>query len=231
MIFFMPFEKPLKRKLLFINTIKNRQAPFTLRNKSVFMKKAIPITLALLCFAVSSFANFRFDEPKGTGSKCFVKYKDGSVKEFSSLELVTGFLKTPHLLANGNTTVKAEEISAYFDSKGRYAISTQSFSEKKMGKVATEVLQGFALQIVKGKINLYSVKMYNGRHTIVKFYLQDGDNGAIAPYSPELLSSLIKNDAEVSGFCDGKLDAKNGAKCLVAAVEMYNRNAEAFTKN
>lgn len=196
------------------------------------MKKFIPITLALLCFAItSSFATNPFDEPKGTGTKCFVKYKDGSVKEFSSLELVTGFLQSPHLLANGNTSIKADEIEAYCDSKGHYAISTESFSEKRMGKVATEVLQGFALRIVKGKINLYTVKKYNGRHTIVKFYLQNGDGGTISPYSPELFSSLIKNDAEVSSFCDGKLDVKNGAKCLVAAVEMYNKNAEALTIN
>ncbi|MFZ1530028.1 MAG: hypothetical protein WAT19_14830 [Ferruginibacter sp.] len=197
------------------------------------MKKTIPITLALLCLLlVNSFANTPADEPKGTNGKCYVQYNDGTVKEFGSLELVTGFFKTPHLLADGNTVVKAHEIKAYYDSKGRYAVSTKNFSDnKKTGKVAADALQGFALRVAKGKINLYSVKYYNGRNTVNKFFLQDGDKGAIVPYTTELFNSLVKNDTEVSGFCQGKLDAKDAAKCLLAAVEMYNRNAEALTIN
>ncbi len=95
------------------------------------MKKLLPLVFMLFCpvlimgvFAQSNSATtgVQIETPK-----CFVEYNDGSIKEFERLEVVTAIFKTPRLIANGAIIIKPEEIKAYMDSKGRYAISAKLF--------------------------------------------------------------------------------------------------------
>ncbi len=197
------------------------------------MKKLLPLVFMLFCpvliigvFAQSNSATtgVQIETPK-----CFVEYNDGSIKEFERLEVVTAIFKTPRLIANGAIIIKPEEIKAYMDSKGRYAISAKLFDDAKETYVATSALNGFAYRVVKGKINVFALKYYNGRVTALKYYLQQGEGKAIVPYNAELLAGMIKDDAGAAQFCSNNETDKNAGKFLTAVVEIYNSNAHTVT--
>ena len=50
------------------------------------------------------------DPPNENSASCFIQLKDGTVKQFKTLKLVTGVLTTPHLLADGKEIIKGKEI-------------------------------------------------------------------------------------------------------------------------
>mgnify|MGYP003378452007 FL=1 len=137
--------------------------------------------------------------------------------------------KSPRLIADDNIIINPEEIKAYNDSKGRYAISSKLFEDAKETYVATAALNGFAYRMVKGKINVFALKYYNGRVTALKYYLQQGNKKAIVPYSAETLAAMIKDDAGAAQFCNNNEPDKNAGKFLTSVVEIYNSNAQTVT--
>lgn len=209
-----------------------------LKAKPSNMKKSVPSLTAVLCLLV--FFNFCalsknsiekkpvIETPKEVLS-CFVELKDGSIKQYTSLELVTGVFKTPHLLADGSIVIKSDEITAY-QNKEHYAISQKKINSLKPSKVAVDALPGFAIRVAKGKLNVYALKYYNGHNTTNKFYLQSGDDGEILPYTPELLNELVKDSNEAySYFNDKNKDAAISSK-LLATIDIYN-NSKLISKN
>ena len=168
------------------------------------------------------------DDPKKV-SVCYVQMNDGTVKNYTSLKLVTGVFKTPHLVADGNIIIKAESIKAYQD-KDHYAISQRDFSTDEKSYVAKETLPGFAVRVASGKLNVYAVKYYNGHNTSEKLYLQLGNEGAILPYKYELMNDLVKNNAEAYKFFNTKKHSSNVSEKIVVTASIYN-NAGLFSKN
>ena len=87
-----------------------------------------------------------------------------------------------------------------------------------------------AVRVAKGKLNVYSLKYYNGHNATQKFYLQTGDDGQLLPYTPELLNELVKDSNEAYNyFNDKKKDVATSLK-LIATVDIYN-NSKLVSKN
>lgn len=203
------------------------------------MKTFYPSGKAVICLllVLNSCASSKnsIDQPKTTAEtskeqgSCFVQLNDGTVKNYSSLKLVTGVFKTPHLLADDNVVISPADIKAY-QSKDHYAIAQKAFTLSKPSYVAVEVLPGFAVRVAKGKLNVYSIKFYNGHNTTEKFYLQYGDDGQITAYTPELMKSLIRDNSEAFNFFSGKNKSVPLPKRLLATADIYN-NSRYISKN
>ncbi len=166
---------------------------------------------------------------KETTADCFVKMNDGSIREFRTLKLVTSPLHTPYLLADGKTKIKASQIKAY-QNKDHYAVSQKTFCCGRISHVATETLPGFAVRTVKGRLNVYCKKYYNGQVAVDEFYLQVGDEGQIQAYSPELMSKLVKDNSEALTFFTNKKFKGRLPEKLHATAQLYNGGAF-ITKN
>lgn len=203
------------------------------------MKKALPAIAVLLCvvmltsFAVSNKAftavNPQVEDPKKDSKSCYVQFNDGTVKQYSSLKLVTGVLKTPHLLADNKTVLYAKDIMAYQDSR-YYAVSSKILTSNKKSQVAVDALPGFAVRIVSGKLNVYSRKYYNGGNTVEEFFLQHGNDGFIIAYSKDVLISMLKEDNKALEFFNSNTKVSPWSKKIIAAVEIFN-NGQMITKN
>jgi len=93
--------------------------------------KGIACLLIILSSCTTSKNSIEQQQPQIENAKeenaCFVQMKDGTIKNFGTLQLVTGVFKTPHLLADGNVTVTAAEIKAY-QNKEHYAISQKEIA-------------------------------------------------------------------------------------------------------
>jgi len=157
---------------------------------------------------------------------CYVVLRDGTVKSFSTLKLVTGFFKTPHLLADGYVKIMAGDIKEYRDANN-YAIAQTAFYNKVKTHVATNVLPGFALREIKGDLNVYSIRFYNGSNVYKKYFLQKGIDGKIVPYTAQILNEYAKDNAEVKNFLSKKKRKQNQ---LLAVVNNYN-NSISISKN
>jgi hypothetical protein len=158
----------------------------------------------------------------------FVKMKDGTIKQFHSLKLVTGVFTSPHLLADGKKKIPATEILAY-QNGDHYAVSQALISNGRRSFVAVETLPGFAVRVVKGKLNLYCKKFFNGRAAVDEFFLQSGADGQIVAYTPELMKNLIRDNQEAfKYFLTGK--ENDISKKLQATAELYN-NSQLMSKN
>ncbi len=157
---------------------------------------------------------------------CYVVLKDGTVKYYTTLKLVTGVFKTPHLLADGKVEILPAAIKEYKDAH-YYAIDQKQFYTKVKTHVATNVLPGFAVREIKGNLNLYSIQFYNGSNVYKKYFLQNGNEGKILAYTPELLNEYANNNAEVKNFLAKK---KNKQKQLLAVINSYN-NSLSISKN
>lgn len=201
---------------------------------NLYSKKVILYLIIFISYSLSITSapiNKLIDRkyPK-TGSKYFVVFNDGSIKSFSSLKLVTGLFKTPHLLADGNQVIYAGDIKAY-QNQDHYAISEKEFSaSKKPSKVAKDALPGFAVRVASGKINVYSLKYYNGQNATEKFFLQVGDDGQIVAFTNELFNDLIKDNNEALVYFNDKKQANSINKKLLLSVDIYN-NTGFISKN
>jgi hypothetical protein len=171
------------------------------------------------------------ENPKEEPS-CFVQMNDGTIKNFGTLQLVTGVFKTPHLLADGNVTITAAEIKAY-QNRDHYAISQKEiFAATRPSYVAVDALPGFAVRIAKGKLNVYTLKYYNGHNTTEKYFLQaGGDDAPIVAYTPELLNDLVKDNSEAYTFFNKKNKIAILPKKLLLAVDIYNNSSRDISKN
>lgn len=204
------------------------------------MKAALHYFRGILCLfvllnssCVTSKNSIEQFDSKITNTKdepyCFVEMNDGTIKNYSTLKLITGIFKTPHLLADGKLIINADKIKIY-QNKDHYAVSLKEFAASAKSYVAVEALPGFAVRIVKGKLNVYALKYYNGHNTSEKFFLQSGDKGEVSAYTPELLNELLKDNAEAYTFFNEKNKESSISKKLLATIEIYN-NSRLVTKN
>jgi hypothetical protein len=134
------------------------------------MKRTVPVIAIFISTAILLFScanNKELAAERRTALQdsrldhydCFVQYTDGSIKNFSSLRLVTGVYKTPHLLADGKIKIYPGEITAY-QNKDHFAISSTGFLDgTHKSNLAVETLPGFAVRIAAGHLNVY-VKKY-----------------------------------------------------------------------
>lgn len=150
-----------------------------------------------------------------------MQMNDGTIREFKALKLVTGVMLRPHLLADGKEKIYADQIKAY-QNDGHYAVSQTTFCCGRMSAVASETLPGFAIRIVKGKLNVYRKKYLNGEHAIDEYFVQAGDEGKIMAYSPPVMEELLKDNAEASLFFKSLKESRNVRDKLIAAVYLYN---------
>lgn len=204
------------------------------------MKNIIPAIAVLFCAAtlLNSCAtgknavtslNPAIENTDNHVATCFVQLNDGSIKQFSSLKLVTGLFTTPHLLADDKLVINAKDIKAYQDNK-RYAVSAKQLKSKKDGYVSSEALPGFAVKLLSGKLNVYGRKYYNGANSVDEYFLQEGNDGHIIAYSRNVLRDMLKEDTKALEYFNSRSKGSSKSKKLIAAVEMYNNN-QLLTKN
>jgi hypothetical protein len=180
----------------------------------------LPKTLAI---STSPVANL-------SSNNCFIQFKDGTVKQYSSLKLVTGVFQAPHLIADENITVSTDEIKAYQDKK-IFAISQKEFTNVTQSHVATDALPGFAVRIITGKLNVYSLRYYNGHNNTEKLFLQAGEDGQILPATPNLLNELVKDNSEAVAILHKNYKELAATKKLLAVVDVYNNTSKLISKN
>jgi len=120
----------------------------------------------------------------------------------------------------------AGDIKEYRDANN-YAIAQTAFYNKVKTHVATNVLPGFALREIKGDLNVYSIRFYNGSNVYKKYFLQKGIDGKIVPYTAQILNEYAKDNAEVKNFLSKKKRKQNQ---LLAVVNNYN-NSISISKN
>ena len=165
---------------------------------------------------------------KEENKNCFVVTNDGAVTHYKSLKLVTAILSTPYLLADGKVKIMPDEIKAYKDKK-HYAVSQKIFYNEEKGHVATHVLPGFALKEKSGLINIYSLQIYAVGKVYKKYFLQNGDNGVILPFSSKLLQDYVKTETSLSNEID--LNKKKvSVRKIFSIVDNFN-SASSITKN
>lgn len=204
------------------------------------MKKLIPAIAVLLCTAVllnSCAAGKNSVNAQLTASTnlhdasttCFVQMNDGTIKQFTTLKLVTGVLTTPHLLGDGKVVINAKEIIAY-QNDSHYAVSSKILTSKKSASVAAETLPGFAVKVLSGKLNVYCRKYYNGASTSDEYFLQNSSDGYIVAYSKVVLKIMLKDDINASAFFNSKAKVSPMSKKILSAVEIYNKG-QMMTKN
>ena len=164
-----------------------------------------------------------------TSAGCFVQLNDGTIKQFTTLKLVTGVLTTPHLLGDGKVVINSKGIIAYQNEK-QYAVSSKILTSKKSANVSVETLPGFAVKVLSGKLNVYCRKYYNGTNTSDEYFLQNGNDGYIVAYSKDILKNMLKDDMNASAFFNSKTKVSPKSKKILTAVEIYNKG-QMMTKN
>lgn len=202
------------------------------------MKKIPAIAVLVAIITLNSCAVSKNSaDPQQTPSKvlseplagCFVQLNDGTIKQFTSLKLVTGILTTPHLLGDGKVVIDSKDIIAYQDAK-QYAVSSKILTGRKSAAVSAEALPGFAVKVLSGKLNLYCRKYYNGTNTSEEYFVQNGNDGYIIACSKDVLGSMLKDDINALAFFNSKTKASSKSKKIVAVVELYNKG-QMMTKN
>jgi hypothetical protein len=159
--------------------------------------------------------------PADNTENCFVEMKDGSIRKFSNLALVTGMFTSPHLLGDGKVKLFASQVKSYL-SGDIYAVSQEALVGARKSCVAVETLPGFAIRLVKGRLNLYRKKYFNGQQTIDEFYLQLGDDAPIVAYNAKLMADLIHNNPEAAKYFIGRKAKKGLEKKLIATANLFN---------
>lgn len=201
----------------------------TMQNVAIYLFFA-GIGLSSCAVNRSASANFSADtkvakEPTGV----FVKKKDGEVVYFKTLELKHGAFLAPHLLADGKLKIKSSEIVAY-QTADHFAISQDLLSEGKKSYVSKNTLPGFAMRLMKGKINLYCKQYYNGSAAIDEYFIQSGDNGAITLSSPETMKKIMSDNEQTISYLNEKNEKISWVEKIQTAAKMYN-SYNAVTQN
>lgn len=196
--------------------------------KSLLLLSAVLLTVLLLTSWSTEKNNstqilIEEKKPLDNASKVFVKYKNGSVVYYQSLKLVKGLFATPHLLADGKLKINPSEILVY-QNEHHYAISQTLITEGKKSAVAVETLPGFAIRLVKGRLNVFTKKYYNGNVAVAEYFVQLGNDGKIQKYTPELLKSIIKDDQHALNFFSKKLNVLQELNLLESTAFLYNKS-------
>lgn len=199
------------------------------------MKKQLHLFVAMGCTiitmqscAVSSASQSNKDaavkepkENKENNALCFVQMKDGSIRNFKSLKLVTGVFSAPHLLGNGKEKISSANIRAYQNTV-HYAISQDMFEDNVRSKSAVETLPGFAVRIAKGKLNIYCKKYFNGTGTAEQLFVQKED-GDIMAFTPDVMTTLLKDHPEAAEYFHSSKKMTPVSKRLQATVALLNK--------
>jgi len=162
---------------------------------------------------------------RNESSNCFVEFADGQIKNFSTLKLIKGITTTPHLLGDGKFKIKARDIRAY-QNNNHYAISQKVYNPKRLSYVAIESLPGFAVQIAKGKLNIYVRKSYDSNKAIEEYFIQKGDD-PISEYSYEAMIEVIKDNPEAADFFNSQ-KYKAARPILKGTADLFN-SGNSFT--
>jgi len=195
------------------------------------MKRILPFILTgLTCIVLHScsVSNVSKEQRKSdifnareTGRGIFVEYKDGKIENYESLELVTGVLKTPYLLANNNKKIFATDIRTY-QTKEYYAVSQDLFEGGRRSNLAVDALPGFGIRTTRGNLNIYCKKYFNGKNSADEFFVQQGKEGKIFPYSCELVNDLLKKDPNAMHAFNDQNNETGFEQKLSIAVSIYN---------
>ncbi|MFN8245087.1 MAG: hypothetical protein U0T56_01705 [Ferruginibacter sp.] len=169
-------------------------------------------------------------EAREKGKNCFVQFADGRFKQYRSLELVRALGQAPHLLADNNTRIYPDEVLCY-QNADHYAISSQGFLiGGHLSKISSETLPGFAVRIMKGKLNVYVKKYKNGARILDEFYFQQGNRREVLVYTPELMDALIKNMPEALEFYNAYRKHLPKNRDLIATAYIFNQTYMASRK-
>ncbi|MBC7934872.1 MAG: hypothetical protein H7Y86_05885 [Rhizobacter sp.] len=193
------------------------------------MKKQLLLLVAIGCTvtfmqscAVSSASQLDREvavkPSKESNVECFVDMKDGSIRHFKTLKLVTGVFCAPHLLGDRKEKISAADITAY-QNANHYAVSQDRFKDNTRSKSAVETLPGFAVRIAKGKLNIYCKKYFNGTGTAEQLFIQK-DDGDIMAFTPDVMNSLLKEYPEASQFFQSSKRITPVSKRLQATVAL-----------
>ena len=178
---------------------------------------------------LTSEKNQEIKESKEMTTSSFVKMKDGSIVYYNTLELKKGVFTAPHLLANGKIKIMPSDILAY-QNDDHYAVSQKIFSNGRKSNIAKQTLPGFAVRVVRGKLNIYCKQYFNGRAAIDEFYIQAGNEGKIYVYSPELMKQFIKDNQEAFGYFTTPEEKVDFSKKLQTTATIFN-NGMLMSKN
>ena len=154
-------------------------------------------------------------KPAETTGTVFVEMNDGTIRNFSTLKMVTGIMMTPHLVADGKYVIDGNEIKAYQDGDNHYAVSQKVFKSGNRTHLALEVLPGFVQRIATGKLNIYDKQFFNGFRTVDEFFIQSAD-GDILPYSESRLNDLVKDDPQALKL----FNCKNKKQTLLEKLQL-----------
>lgn len=192
---------------------------------TLLLYAAVPVgLLAASCSSSRIATQNRIEHARQSmesSSGVFVVRKDGQVVHYQTLTLETGMFRAPHLLADGRIRIQPGDISAYQNHQ-HYAISQDQFSSGRKSYVAVETLPGFAVRLVKGKLNVYCKKFYNGRAAIDEFYVQSAHDGKIYAYSPDVLSTLIQGNDEAMGYFKQSQTKTELNKKILTTAAIFN---------
>jgi len=211
-----------------------------IKSNPIIMKKLIYLIAFLFTTAVlfsscsvSKLSKFELKpevlESKELFSGTFVKLKDGSVVNYNSLKIVKKPFSSPHLLANGKIKIKGSQIIAY-QNEDHYAVSQNIFSSGRKSFIAKRTLPGFAVRLVKGKINVYCKPFYNGNAAIDEYFIQSSLDGKIQTFSPELMQRMLQDNKIAFDYFMGNDTNEEASVKIQTAVELYNNNV-IVTKN
>jgi len=193
-------------------------------------------SLVLLSFLNSSCSNTicvyktnPFKASKVSSSPSFVKLKNGRTVYYNKLEIIKGVFTAPHLLANESIKIKPSEIESY-QIEDHYAVSQKYIMNGHKSAVAVDALPGFAKRLVKGKLNVYCKKYFNGRFSTDEFFLQSENDSRIYAYTPELFKKMIEDNEEALNYYHKETIGVDPSKKITNTAEMYNQSTF-MTKN
>src|SRR5882672_9691288 len=109
--------------------------------------------LVLISTTTKAQDNADAKKPAETTGTVFVEMNDGTIRNFTTLKMVTGIMMTPHLVADGRVVINGNEIKSYQDDDNHYAVSQKVFEFGRRTHLAVEVLPGFVQRIATGKIS------------------------------------------------------------------------------
>lgn len=178
---------------------------------------------------ICAYKTDSFKASKVSSSSSFVKLKNGRTVYYNKLEIIKGVFTAPHLLANENIKIKPSEIEAY-QIEDHYAVSQKYIMNGHKSAVAVDALPGFAKRVVKGKLNVYSKKYFNGRFATDEFFLQSENDSRIYAYTPELFKQMIEDNKDALNYYCKEIVDVDASKKITTTAEMYNQ-AVYITRN
>jgi hypothetical protein len=155
----------------------------------------------------------------------FVKFTDGRIEEFKSLEIRRGAFIAPHLVADGSRKIKTSDIVAY-QTADHFAIDQNQLSGGRKSLVSVDALPGFAIRVAKGKLNLYCKKFYNGNAAVKEYFIQQGAEGKIYVYSPEVFQLMIENNPEALGVFNNNDKSVAFEQKLMQIADIVNKTSD-----